>query len=144
MRVRLRTAWESITEPRHLKVTYLVIYLVVVYTGVVTLIAPPRTIEGVLGSLLSLGWSGFLIVGGLGGLMTVLPGWWWAERLSILMASAGIGIYGATVFGLQVTQSGSRLTQLGVIALALSVFVVRWTLIRRYSFEPRTGRTDDT
>lgn len=129
--------WHQITEPRHLKVAYAVIYLVVLATGVATLLAPPQSIEGQLGNVLTVIWSVFLIVGGFGGALTVVPGWWWAERLSLILTFAGIGIYAVVVTSLHIVSSGSRLTQLGMILLAAAVFAVRWLLIRRYSFEPR-------
>lgn len=133
----IRAAWLRITEPRHLKATYALIYLLVLATGVATLLAPPQSIEGQLGNVLTIIWSVFLIVGGFGGALTVFPGWWWAERLSLILTLAGIGIYAIVVLTLQLISEGSRLTQLGMILLAGSVFAIRWILIRRYSFEPR-------
>lgn len=133
----IRNLWGSITEPRHLKAVYWVIYATALVTGVATLLSPPQTIEGALGTPLTIAWSVFLITGGTGGMLTVFPGWWWVERLSIVLVLTGIAIYGLVVLSLHFTSPGSRLTQLGVICLAASVFVVRWTLIRRFSFEPR-------
>lgn len=133
----IRKAWESITEPRHLKAVYFVVYAVAFVTGIATLVAPPQTIAGALGPPLTVAWSVFLITGGTGGLFTVFPGWWWAERLSIALVLAGLGIYAVVVASLHFTSDGSRATQLGVIALATAPFLVRWTLIRRFSFEPR-------
>lgn len=133
----LRRAWHRVTEPRYLKAAYAAIYLVVLATGVATLLSPPQSIEGKLGAVLTILWSVFLILGGFGGALTVFPGWWWAERLSIMLTFAGIGIYAIVVVSLQLISGGSRLTQLGMILLAGSVFAIRWLLIRRYSFEPR-------
>lgn len=135
---RLRRLWSRVTEPRLLSVVYFAIYTVVLLTGVATLLAPPMSIEGALGSILTVIWSVLLIMGGTGGMLTVLPGWWWAERLSILLVWAGIGIYLTVVISLHITGSGSRLTQLGMIVLATSTFVVRWVLIRKYSFAPQS------
>src|SRR5699024_5788237 len=81
IRMRVRRLWESITEPRHLKVAYLVIYLLTVGIGIVTATSPPQSIEGPLGPILTGIWSGLFIVGGAVGAITVLPGWWWVERL---------------------------------------------------------------
>lgn len=134
----VKRLWAQISEPRHLKLLYAIIYAIVLATGVATLLEPPRSIEGQLGITLTVIWSVFLIVGGFGGMLTVLPGWWWAERLSMILTFAGIGIYGTVVLSLHLTAEGSRLTQMGMILLATSVFAVRWLLIRRYSFEPRT------
>ena len=133
----VQVAWQRITEPRHLKAAYAAIYLLVLATGVATLLSPPQSIEGQLGNVLTVIWSVFLIVGGFGGTLTVFPGWWWAERLSLILTLAGIGIYAVVVLSLHIISEGSRLTQLGMILLAGSVFAIRWMLIRRYSFEPR-------
>lgn len=128
-----------IAEPRHVKVTYALIYTAVVTTGIATLLDPPRSIEGQLGTALTVIWSVFLIIGGTVGALTVLPGWWWAERLGIILTTTGITIYAVVVLSLHIIAEGSRLTQLGMILLASSVFIVRWVLIRHYSFEPRTA-----
>jgi len=133
----VRRVWASISEPRHLKLAYAVVYAITFGTGVVTLLDPPNSIEGVLGAALTVAWSVLLITGGFGGLLTVFPGWWWAERLSIALSLAGLGVYAIVVLSLHLTASGSRLTQLGMIALAATPFAIRWLLIRKYSFEPR-------
>lgn len=137
VRARVKRAWESITEPRHLKATYFVFYVVALATGFATLVRPPQSIEGALGTPLTAVWAGFVIMGAFGGLLTVLPGWWFAERLSIVMIWLGAGIYFLVVLSLQLSQSGSRLTQMGWIALGAGLFFVRWLLIRKYTFEPR-------
>jgi|GEM_PF-2829137 hypothetical protein len=135
--LRARRVWESITEPRHLKATYFVFYGVALLTGFVTLLRPPQSIEGALGGPLTAVWAGFVIMGAFGGLLTVFPGWWFAERLSIVMIWLGAAIYFIVVLSLQLSQSGSRLTQMGWIALGAGLFFVRWLLIRKYTFEPR-------
>ena len=137
MRARVKRAWESITEPRHLKATYFVFYGVALVTGFATLIRPPQSIEGALGSSTTALWAAFVIMGAFGGMLTVFPGWWFAERLSIVMIWLGAGIYFAVVLSLHLAQSGSRLTQMGWIVMGAGLFFVRWIIIRRYSFEPR-------
>ncbi|WP_353809169.1 hypothetical protein [Agromyces sp. SYSU T00194] len=136
MIARLGRLWESITEPRHLKAAYFVIYAVAFVTGSVTLLVPPVTIAGQLGPAITVLWSILFIAGSTGGLLAVFPGWWWAERLSAVLIVTGILIYAIVIGSLHFTHTGSRLTQLGVLALAASPFVVRWLLIRKYSHEP--------
>jgi len=136
--VRLRGLWESITEPRHMKAAFFVLYVVTIGTGFVTLLVPPTSIAGELGQPLSVTWAVFWLLGGFGGALTVFPGWWWAERLSIVLVWAGFGIYAFVVLSLHFTSSGSRLTQLGVIFIASGVGYVRWLMIRKYTFEPRS------
>ena len=141
--VRARALWESITEPRHLKVGYFGIYLLTVAIGVVTLVWPPRSIEGPVGSASTALWASLFIFGGVVGAVTVLPGWWWLERaLAIVPISLGLLIYVVVVLILHfqgLDQGASRLTQLGVILLAGTPFALRFLLIREYTFEPRRG-----
>lgn len=135
----IRQLWERITEPRHMKAAYAVLYVVTIFTGVATLLLPPTSIAGELGQPLTVMWSVFFLLGGFGGLLTVFPGWWFAERLSIVLVWLGLAIYGLVVLALHFQSSGSRLTQLGMILLAAGLGYVRWLMIRKYSFEPRAG-----
>lgn len=139
----VRRAWESITEPRHLKVAYLGIYLLTIAIGVVTLMWPPQSIEGPVGSASTALWACLFILGGIVGAITVLPGWWWLERLlAIVPIALGLLIYVAVVVILHLQgldQGASRLTQLGVILLATTPFALRFRLILEYTFEPRRG-----
>lgn len=133
----LTRAWRAIAEPRHLKVTYAMFYGIALLTGFATLVRPPQSIEGALGAPLTALWAGFVIMGAFGGLLTVFPGWWWAERISIVMIWTGAAIYFIVVLSLHISQSGSRLTQMGWITLGAGLFFVRWLLIRKYTFQPR-------
>ncbi|MGF3056138.1 hypothetical protein [Microbacterium sp. YY-01] len=137
----LQRVWESITEPRHMKVAYLAIYLLTIMIGYVTLTYPPQSIAGEIGPVLTVIWSVLFIVGGAAGTITVLPGWWWAERLlAIAPIGMGLAIYllVAIILHAQNMDTGSsRLTQVGIIVLAASPFIIRMLIIRDYSYEPR-------
>ncbi|WP_162893226.1 hypothetical protein [Microbacterium halotolerans] len=143
MLFRIRRLWDAITEPRHLKVAYFVVYVVTTGTGVATWLMPPQSIEGPLGAQLTAIWSGLFILGGLVGAVTVLPGWWWAERLlGIAPVLLGLAIYLSVVAVLHwqgMSSGASRLTQLGIIVIASAPFALRGLLIREYSYEPRRG-----
>lgn len=137
----LQRAWGKVTKPRHVKVIYLVIYLLSALIGLVTLIKPPQTIAGEVGPLLSVVWASLFILGGLVGTITVLPGWWWAERLlGIAPILIGLTIYLSVVVVLHaqsIESGGSRATQVGIIMLAASPFILRFFFIKEYSYEPR-------
>ncbi len=134
----LQRAWQRITEPRHLKVTYAAFYVVAIAFGCLALFAPPQSISGELGPSLTIVWGILAIIGGTGGMLTVFPGWWFAERLSIVLIWLALGIYLLIVAILQATaDSGSRWPQMMLFLFAGGLFYVRWHLIRAYSFEPR-------
>lgn len=135
----IRRLWGRITEPRHMKAAFAVLYVVTILTGVVTLLVPPMSIAGELGQPLTVAWSVFLLLGGFGGVLTVFPGWWFAERMSIVLVWLGLAIYAIVVLALHFQSPGSHLTQLGMIVLAAGLGYIRWLMIRRYSFEPRGG-----
>ncbi|KJL39900.1 hypothetical protein [Microbacterium trichothecenolyticum] len=132
-----RTMWGRIKEPRFIRVLFLAGYIVTLTTGVVTLTDPPVTIEGALGPTLSVAWSLFWIIGGLAGAATVLQGWWEVERYAVAACMFGIGIYTIVLVTLHIASPGSRLTQLGMLAIAALLFVLRLALIRGHDFEPR-------
>lgn len=134
----MRRLWESISEPRRLNVAYFYAYAVALYTGLVTLVFPPNSVEGVLGQVVSATWSILFIASGIGGMSTCLIGWWKWERWSVVFGLSGVGIYAAVVIWLQVMSLGGfRFTQLGIIALASFVFTIRLLLIRGFTFDPR-------
>lgn len=135
----LKRAWYRIQEPRTLKVFYLAVYLLAVWVGMVTLINPPTSIEGALGSAITAFWAGFIVIGGVGAALTVLPGWWWVEKLSVWLILCGIAIYQGVVIWLHIAgaEGSSRLTQAGFIAFAALLFILRLILTRKWDFEPR-------
>ena len=132
--------WLRVKEPRVLRVIFFLGYLVVLGTGIVTLTNPPTTIEGALGPLLAVSWALFWIVGGIGGSLTVLQGWWEVERYAVAAVMFGLAIYAAVVIILHVQSPGSRLTQLGWLVIGVLFFVLRLLLIRGHDFEPRPRR----
>ena len=132
--------WNKVTEPRRMKFAYLAIYLLTIYIGLVTLLYPPQTVSLEIGPLITTIWAYLFIFGGIAGAVTVLPGWWWAERvLAISPVMLGLVLYLLVVVALQLQTDGnsSRLTQLGVILLAAAPFCIRAIVIREYSYEPR-------
>lgn len=137
----IKAAWQRITEPRHMKVAYLAIYLLTVGVGGVTLVTPPQTVAGEVGPVITIIWAALFIVGGVVGAIAVLPGWWWAERLlAIGPVMLGLAIYLVVVVILHIQGAdtgSSRLTQVGIILLASAPFSIRALVIREYSYEPR-------
>lgn len=132
-----RRTWQRIAEPRVLRVVFLLGYVITFSIGVATLVNAPRTIEGVLGPILSVSWAFFWLLGGAVGAATVLPGWWQVERYAVAATMFGFGIYGLVVGVLHFTSEGNRLPQLGALAIALLFWVLRLVLIRGHDFEPR-------
>ena len=135
----VRNVWERVTEPRHLKTFYLAVYVVTIGVGLVTLVNPPSSIEGPLGSFLTAFWALLLTTGGVGAALSILPGWWWVERLSVWLIISGAGIYAAIIFGIQLAAppGSSRWTQIGFVALATGIFFLRLLLTRKWDYEPR-------
>jgi hypothetical protein len=111
-------------------------YTFALLMGVVTIIAPPRTIETQLGDTLATVWGVLLTIGGIGGLAFVYTRWWWAERLSIAVIWMGLGMYGFIVGLLAFTETGNRWTQLGALALAFCFFLLRFLQIIGWDYRP--------
>jgi len=132
--------WGRIHEPRVKKLLYSITYLIGVFIGTVTMIRPPTSIETPLGPTLTTVWAVLILVGAIAALVAVFPGWWWMERIGIMLVAAGALIYLGVVITLHVQSQpdSSRLTQAGVIlGFTWAASAVRLWEIRGYTFEPR-------
>lgn len=134
----LRTWWVRVPEPRDISIAYAGIYFGMLITGVFTLTQPPSTIQSTIGPVL-MSTVGWFMVGG--SLLAMLAGaWenWLIERVGIVFIGAAIACYSGLIMSLHLTEGGSRLTQFGVVLFAAGgAFVVRYLLIRGYTYRPR-------
>ena len=134
----VRWLWGEITAPPHIKPIMAVAYGVATFTGLATLTNPPQSIAGEVGPVLAAVWAWSFIAGGVLGLATVFTPWWWAERTALIFAGTGVAVYAFVVLNLHILAppGSSRLTQVGIIGLAVCLLVLRWHLIRVYSYQP--------
>lgn len=139
----LRSLLEQSSASAHIKAIYLGVYTATLCTGIVTLISPPRTIEGEIGPALAAVWAAAFIGGGAIGLGTVLTPWWWLERVGLAVAGiGGLGVYAYVTLTLHATApvGDSQLTHLGIATIAAGVYIARWAVIRAYSYQPQAPR----
>ena len=129
--------WLRIPEPRIVSMITGFGYLILVLTGLATLLLPPQTYIGATGPLLMtlVGW--FLVGGGAVGLLGGMRDFWHLERVGIAAMIVGVGAYSFIIWVLHATTEGSRLTQEGMIGAALVFLFLRLALIWRYDFKPR-------
>lgn len=132
----LRKLWLRIQEPRKQSVAYFLIYLLTTGLGGAILADPPHSLQGTIGQALVMVWAAMLVLGGGTGLLTVLQGWWWLERAGAWLCIFAMGVYGAAVLALPVTQFSLRLATIIYAALGLMLFVVRLIKTRHYSYDP--------
>lgn len=133
---RLARKWR-IPDPKHVSLVMTVAYLLFTLTGIATLMDPPSSIVGAAGetAITLVGW--FFLAGGAIGMWAGATEFWQLERAGITAMAAGLATYAAFVIALQVTESGSRLTQLGVIIIAGCLLALRMAMIWRHDFKPR-------
>lgn len=130
--------WNKIPEPQMVSLITGAVYLVFFTTGLVTLLNPPTSIEGVFGTFTMQMVGYFLIGGALVGIIGGMRNWWEVERVGIGGMSIGVLTYLYIVIELQLaSESGSRFTQMGIILTALGFLALRMALIWRYPFKPR-------
>lgn len=135
----LQTWWLRVPMPRELSVAFTVLYALALATGVVTLFRPPISLSAEVGGPQVMASVGLLLV--LGALLSMWGGsreHWKVERIGLWFMSSALLIYAGIAIALHVgSETGSRLTQVGVIAMALMAFLVRYLMIWRFSFRPR-------
>ena len=81
--------------------------------------------------------GGLLVLGALISMVGGACEHWKLERIGLWLQTWALVIYAAIVFALHFSSTGSRLTQLGVICMALVAFLIRYLMIWRFTFRPR-------
>ena len=92
-----RRVWRLLREPREITALSATGWLVAAYTGTIALLAPPLTISGAIGPILTVVWGLMLVTGAtlgtLGCLLLPEPWWRWVEQSGILLAGGGVLVY---------------------------------------------------
>lgn len=128
--------WLRLQEPRAVTAAQTLIYAVVVFAGVMSLVSPPTSFEGYLGISVPYVWGGFATLGGLAGMYSAPTGKWLIEKPAVLACLTAISLYAGSVLTLHLTTSGNRLVQLCFVIVALLHFITRYFRIRPFSYEP--------
>lgn len=134
----LQTWWLRVPMPRELSVAFTLLYVIAFATGWVTLLRPPTSLSASIGGPQIMASVGGLLV--LGALISMVGGareHWKLERIGLWLQTWALVIYAAIVLTLHFSSTGSRLTQLGVICMALVAFLIRYLMIWRFTFRPR-------
>lgn len=130
--------WLLVPEPRELSMAFSALYALALCTGIVTLVSPPLSLSREVGGpqiMASVG--GLLVIGALLSMWGGAREHWKLERIGLWLQSWALVIYAAIVLVLHFSSTGSRLTQLGVICMALVAFLIRYLMIWRFTYRPR-------
>lgn len=121
-----------IAEPRVVRLLYFGIYLMMLLPGLLLILSPPHNIKDVVGLTSLYVLATFLLIGGLFGAVSVLPGVWWLERVGIILICTAIAMYVVTVIALHASPIGIAVS----IAFILA-FMVRFITIRHHQLAPK-------
>jgi hypothetical protein len=131
----LNGAFMLIAEPRVERVLQFGIYALMGYGGAWILVAPPETFSDALPEFNLVIFGLFAVVGSTFGMVAVLPGIWWLERVGIASLIVGLLIYWA--LGIAIGSS----TFVAVMTLAFALkFAQRWGRIRGAALAPKKVR----
>lgn len=136
---RLRRAWGLLHQPPMVTAMATLAYAGLAVLSALSLNHPPGTITSELGKYVTMSWSLFALLGGLVGVLSAPRGVWWLERVALLSVATFLLIYTTTIAGLQVTSSGSRWMQLGVLCLGWYFVVSRWDRTSGAALDPTRG-----
>ena len=121
-----------IAEPRMVRLLHFGIYISMISAGWGITAYPPSAFKDVLGWVLVMVFGLFLLLGGVLGAISVLPGIWWLERVSLICLITGMSVYTVVILDLHASPVGISIS----VAFVLT-FVLRWIGIRRYQLAPR-------
>lgn len=124
----------KIKEPRTIRLVQFVIYACMVGAGHFIVTIQPALYTNILGHWLVIGFGGAILLGGLLGLIAVLPGIWWLERTAIIALWTGLAVFVVVQVALGISIVGLLIA----VALAAS-FVQRWSDITEFDLAPRAS-----
>src|SRR5690606_41681895 len=109
----------KVAEPRVQRVLQFWVYLFLCVVGIGIVTNLPSSLQNILGLLVAYSFGGFMILGGLFGMIAVLPGIYWLERVSIILLTTAVLIYLVVVITL-----GATVVSLGVCMAFIFTFVI--------------------
>lgn len=126
-----RHLFSKIAEPRVFRVLQFLIYACLLIAAFGLLFHPSNAVRSTVGVGLTYAVALHLGLGCIFGLIAVLPGIWWLERVGIILMGTGMAMYFVMIFWGDVSLVG------GTVALAfLCTFVQRWMEIRDFQLAP--------
>ncbi|PYG00151.1 hypothetical protein SAMN05216184_10490 [Georgenia satyanarayanai] len=130
--------WRHINEPRTISVTHALVYAVLTAVALYSLVVPPTTVEGAVGTFSMRLLAATLAVGGALGVPTALAGIWWLERTAVTLVILSSAVYLAIILSLQVTgdPSSNRLLQAGFVFGMGALHFVRWHRVKQRPYDP--------
>lgn len=129
-----------VAEPRVQRVSFFVIYVMHIVSGIGVLIGQPPAIENVLGGSLSAILAGFMMLGGTVGAVSVLPGWNYIERVGILSVLVGVALCSIVIAWSPWANPGVQLAVWALVTAWIVVFLYRTYEIRLYLIAPHEQR----
>lgn len=121
-----------IAEPRGIRLMQFGVYAFIFIAGVGIITDPPESFKSVVGLTLVYLLASFLTVGPLFGMIAVLPGIWWLERVALIAMGTGVSMYLVMVISM-----GVSLVNVGISSAFLITFIQRWTEIRGSQLAPK-------
>ena len=129
---RLQSLWRRVHEPRFVTAIMFVWYVIAAAVATYSFFNPPSSLEGQFGSTAMKALLGLLAGGSIIGLIAVLPGWHFMERLAVVANFIAGGLYLSIVLGLHFQMpAGNRLLQaLMILGIMMHSCVIRWYRIK--------------
>lgn len=120
-----------IAEPRGIRLLQFGVYALIFVAGIGVITDPPDSFKSSIGLTLVYLLASFITVGPLFGMVAVLPGIWWLERVGLIATGTGVAMYIVMIISL----NGS-LVVIGISAGFMLTFIQRWSEIKGSQLAP--------
>lgn len=120
-----------IAEPRGLRIMQFIVYAFIFVSGIGVITDPPESFKSTIGLSLVYVLASFLTVGPLFGMIAVLPGIWWLERVALIAMGTGVSMYLVMIISM-----GSSLVVIGICSAFIMTFIQRWYEIEGSQLAP--------
>lgn len=121
-----------IAEPRGIRLMQFGVYTFIFVAGLGVLLDPPDNFRSSIGLALVYLLASFITIGPLFGMIAVLPGIWWLERVGLIAMGTGVSMYIALIVSMN-----ASLVNIGISSAFLLTFIQRWTEIKGAQLAPK-------
>lgn len=108
-----------------------VVYAFIFVAGIGVITDPPESFKSTIGLSLVYVLASFLTIGPLFGMIAVLPGIWWLERVALIAMGTGVSMYLVMIISM-----GSSLVVIGICIAFITTFIQRWYEIKGSQLAP--------
>lgn len=130
--------WARVVEPKTITIFMAVAYIIMFLVGVSFLVDRTLLVGPLIGTHTETLMGSCLIIGGTFGVFSCPPGWWWLERVALILVGTAVAVYSMSNWALHFRGvTGNQVIPAGLSTVVVIFVITRWLRIRYARINPR-------